>query len=202
MTIHPWNTYAVATTWSLRQAWYAFHQLDTRDDDAPGIRSVRVGTIGRASGHGDPAATAVLNRSAASASYTRTYNIVNENVGSAYWLVKSALRDRPPTPGSALERLAATLPDVDPATARDAGRHLNRADTALRQYLRLGYDHHDVPGNPRCPDCGHRTLRLWTSAPDRNDWAIVCTALTTPGAVPHIWAGNRAADLLPIGAAA
>lgn len=198
MTVHPWTVYAAATCWSVRRAWAALADLDTSStDDAPGVRSVRVGTIGRASGHGDPAALAVLDRIRTGSHYSRTVDTARDAITEGYWLVRSALRTQQPIPGPVLVQLGRALVDVDPDTARDAAQHLQQADTAVRRYLRIGPDHRPLDHNPPCPAprCGQRLLRLWTSGP-RDRWSVLCTAPRKPQVVPHIWAGNQAADLL------
>lgn len=202
MTVHPWTTYAAAACWSVRRAWAALADLNASStDDAPGVRSVRVGTIGRASGHSDPAAVAVLDRLRTGSQYSRTADAARDAITEGYWVVRSALRTQPPIPGPVLVQLSRALVDVDPDTARDAAQHLQQADTALRRYLRIEPDWRPLDHNPPCPTCNVRMLRLWTSGP-RDRWSVLCTAPRKPQVVPHIWAGQQAAELLhPEGAA-
>jgi hypothetical protein len=112
-----------------------------------------------------------------------------EAVVDAAWLVASALRRRPLlvygaawalwradewSRATAYLRLA--LPHCPPAGARDALEVLDSADAAVRSATRLDRPRRLVPGNPPCPRCHQRMLRIETSAPRRSDRVVVCTA--------------------------
>lgn len=197
--MNPWNTLAAGHCWSLRRAWAQLVDLDANNaDDAPGVRSVAVGVVGRASGYNDPSAVAVLSRVTSGTRYTRTVKVARESITEGYWLTRSALRDRPAIPGPILVQVAHGVAELDPDTARDVARHLERADTAVRRYLGLEPDHRPLDHNPPCPEpgCRQRLLRLWTSAPNRDQWTVICTAPRKAQAVPHIWAGDQATNLI------
>jgi hypothetical protein len=204
VTLH-WNLYAVGCCWSLRRSWANLGNANTtsRDDDLPGVRSVAVGVVGRTSGHSDPAAVAVLDRARTGTHYTRTIDTAREAITEAHWLTRSALRTQQPTPGPVLVQLGHALAQVDADTARDVAAHLQQADAAVRRHLRIGPDHRPLDTNPPCPAprCGQRLLRLWTSGP-QDRWSVLCTAPRKPQVVPHIWAGDQAAELLKNGTAA
>ncbi|MFG1847794.1 hypothetical protein [Micromonospora carbonacea] len=174
---HPSNQHAAANCWSLRRAWAALRDANTSDDgDAGTIRSWRPGTGGHGSGHGDPLAEAVVAGLTSSTRHARTVDTIRDNVDQARWLATSALRHTGMPVGPALAALTGVIDDLDPATAHEVARYLDRADTAARRALHLGDDHLPLPGNPRCPACGVRMLRARRSNPDTTAWPVICAA--------------------------
>jgi hypothetical protein len=197
---HPHVLHATAALWSLRRSWALLRTAAQDHADADGYSLPSAWHPGsRSSGAGDGFATAVLTATSTSSHYTRLTEQVTEQAAQARWLVVSALRDRAHT-GPSLAVVAAGLPHVDPATAGDISRHLGQADTAIRRTLRIQPDHWPLPGNPPCPLCGVRLLRVQVSPSDSADWTVVCTAgcrcrgdrcpcgmaITAQG-VRHIW---------------
>lgn len=211
MTQHPWNLTAISDAWSLRWSWTGFLNLNVTDD--PGLRSVAVGSIGRASGHSDHVAAGALVRTGTVARHRRDAEKIRDDIDAAYWLTASAHRHQPLLGSSrtiALRQIADVASNIDPATARDVSNHLQRADKAARGWLDAGPDH-QVLTTPPCPACNLRQLRARTSAPYVTDWPVICTAVgcrcagTTCACgmeirergAPHIWAGGS-----PLAAAA
>lgn len=148
----------------------------------------------------------------------RGATLVDELATDAAWIVASSLRRRPllvygaawtitarPTgehPAVAYLRVA--LPYAPPEVADEVLGQLDREADHAWSVLRLDRPHTLVPGNPPCPCCDQRMLRVETSGP-RDTWVITCGArcvcagdecpcgmgTRVPG-VRHIW---RLADV-------
>ena len=178
---HPWTLLAVAAGWSLRRAAVELFRVGPPDGDHGTLRSTAASTGRSGGGHADPIGTAVLRGT--SGAYARLLDQVAEDITAARWLCRSD-------------------PDRRPSTARDAYAHLAAADKRIRAALHMPPDHLPMIGNPPCPGCGTRLLRIWTSAPDPRDHVVICTAdcrctnscgcgmdVRESGA-PHVWSGD------------
>jgi hypothetical protein len=64
---------------------------------------------------------------------------------------------------------------VDPDAAAAAGRSLDRRDAAARVALRVDRTRERLRGNPPCPGCGERLLRVESACPPAAR-VVVCTA--------------------------
>ncbi|NJP33703.1 hypothetical protein [Micromonospora thermarum] len=97
--------------------------------------------------------------------------------------------------------LAAALPAVSPALAREVHGDLDVLDRRLRGVVGLDADRWSLPGGPRCPACGQRRLQAQISSPYTAAWTVVCdndacrcrgplcacAMATRPIRVRHIW---------------
>lgn len=108
------------------------------------------------------------------------------DVDTAFWITASATRAHPllrhdPTwdvvGAGRLGYVLAALPGCDPGTAYAVAGLLRHADRAVRRAAGLGDPEAiPVPGNPACPSCSTRMLRIQTSSTRTGDWTVVCGA--------------------------
>ena len=113
--------------------------------------------------------------------------LVDEVSTDAAWIVASSLRRRPLLVYGHAWLVAGRLVDEHPAVAylRVALAHaprpvveevlamLDREADVAWSTLRLVRPHMPMPGNPPCPCCDQRMLRVETSGP-RASWAVTC----------------------------
>ena len=115
--------------------------------------------------------------------------VAEEALTDSAWIIASSLRHRPLLVYGRVWRLLATrempapagylriaLPHAAPTIAREVAGILNAADLRVRTATHMPRPLAMLPGNPACPGCGQRMLRVETTAPDRTLWAVVCAA--------------------------
>jgi hypothetical protein len=197
--LHPHQLHALAAMHSLRVAWQRLREAQRTVATTTAVDTVqawRPRTM--VSGGGFSVSgldTAVLDSlPAAEGRYlAEVVDQVEGDVRQARWL---ALSDLATLPGTA----AAAIESVAPMTARDIAGWLRNADKRIRRVLLLEPDVSPVQGDPACPVCTVRMLRVQHSAPDHRDWTIVCgiacrcSGDTCPcdmdireRGAPHIW---------------
>jgi hypothetical protein len=145
-------------------------------------------------------------------------------VVDAAWILASHLRRRPLLVygyawrhasqssewGAAHLYLRTAMQFAAPAVAGEICGLLEGADCAVRSALRIARDRRQVPGNPPCPCCGQRLLRIDT-APPRPEWTVTCTAgcrCTGEGCpcgmpaqveqAPHVWELDQVWARVPV----
>jgi hypothetical protein len=202
---HPHQLHATAALWSLRRSWPLLrHAAATAAvEAADGLHSTTYGSRYSPGTHSGGPLDAILADVARQQYWTNLTDQVRDKVTQACWLVRSALPDRRGVRGpyGPFPYLAAALPHVDPATARDITGYLADADRTIRRALQLGDHREPLPGVD-CPACSTRMLQVNTAAPNQAAWTVTCAAgcrcrgdacpCTTVGGQPaagvrHIW---------------
>jgi len=117
----------------------------------------------------------------------RAPGLLAEVATDAAWIIASSLRRRPllvyghawrivaAGEHPAVGYLRVALPCAPSAVAQEALAILDGAADHAWSVLRLDRPHMPMPGNPPCPCCDQRMLRVETSGP-RNSWAVTCGA--------------------------
>lgn len=191
---HPHNLHAAAALWSYQRAAAELHRaVNNAALEAPdGLRSTTYGTRHPTAGHGDPVLTLIITGRPAD----RLSQLANSTTSTLTWLANHVA----PGTGNPTARLAAAIPTLPPTTASHIARWVAEADQRIRHELGLPPDEQTLPGNPRCPSCRQRLLRVQTSAPDPTAWTATCGAScaclgdrcrcgmpTRIAGVEHIW---------------
>lgn len=199
--IHPRQLHALDALWSLRRSWPLLRAAASAValQPADGLHGQTYGSRHATGGHSDGAYAAIIADLAEHQRYEQLLERVSEHVNQACWLVRSGAPDL--VRAQLLPYLAAAIPALSPASARDVASYLRDADRTARRALRLDVEHEDLIGID-CPGCMARMLEVHTAAPDRHDWTVVCGARcrcrgdgcpcasigAAPAAgVPHIW---------------
>jgi len=213
--LHPHQLHAFDALWSLRRSWPLLRAAAgaIAMQPADGLHGQTYGSRHAIGGHGDGPLGALVGDLAERQRYEQLLDRVREQLLQAYWLARSGAPQL--ARAQVLPYLAAAIPAVTPATARDIGAYLRSADDTARRALHLDLDRQALVGVD-CPGCLARMLEVHTAAPDRHDWTVVCAARcrcrgedcpcaspgTLPAAgVPHIWP-LRAVLASPVEAAA
>lgn len=173
--VHPHALHALTALWSLRSALAvlddairAAAEERTHDD---GIRSPSVGTRHPSGLPSDPVAAAALLSGGLGGGIGDPYErLRNAIAGTIRWLAGRAA----PGPGDPLGRLIAAASTLPPAAAGHIAAWTAECDGRIRRALYLPPDEQALPGNPPCPACRVRLLRVRTSAPDRSAWTAMC----------------------------
>ncbi len=196
---HPHNLHAEAALWSYRRAAAELAKAvnNTALEAPDGLRSTTYGTRHPATGHGDPVLTLIIT----GRPVDHLGRLAESATSTLAWLAQHTA----PGPGDPAARLTAAIPTLPPSTAAHIAQWAVEADQRIRRELALPPDEQPLPGNPRCPSCRQRLLRVHTAAPDPTAWTATCGAYcaclgnqcrcgmpTRVAGVEHIW---RRADL-------
>lgn len=193
--VSPWALLAIAELDALHTAWNHLAAARVRvarqalvvDDGLKAWRPNPQQVSGSGSGSGE-------SRSAAGSELDYLIGLearASEAVDQCRWLVLDALKTLPPD-WDATRTLFARL---RPPEARSCIAWLTPADTAIRRALYLPDDERPVPGNPDCPVCTVRLIRVrpasglivCTAGCRCAGEACVCGMLVKERGAPHIW---------------
>lgn len=179
----PHQLHALAALWSVHRAWTelrharrAAASAAAEDDDRGTLQAWRPGVGRRGAPAGDQLAGAALGSAttATAGHYQQLAERVRLDIAQTVWLAASEL-GHTPAGATMVEQLAGSIPQLGVRTCRDITSWLTGTDRAIRRALDLPPDLRRLPGNPACPVCTVRMLRVQASADDTAQWTVVCT---------------------------
>jgi hypothetical protein len=198
----PHQLHALDALWSLRRSWPLLRAAAAAVvlQPADGLHGRTYGSRHGTGGHSEGVLDALVADLDEQLRYQRLLDRVADEVAQACWLVRAALPELG-RKGRPFPFLAAAIPGLPPATARDVAGYLAEADETIRHALRLDIARHPLVGVD-CPGCMARMLEVHDAAPDRAGWLVVCAArcrcrgaacpcaslgVVPAAGVPHIW---------------